>query len=77
MHKRDAAWLAQTVGSFLPLEIWVWRSVNVGFLRAFIHERLGGRSLLRVLFWLEERFPHFLGKYGQYPLIVLSQGSSA
>ncbi len=76
VQKHDAAWLVQTVGSCFPLEIWVWRSVNVGFLRAFIRERLGERGLLRILFWLEERFPHFLGKYGQYPLIVLSKGTS-
>jgi hypothetical protein len=55
----------------LPLKIWTWRSVSVRFLRTFIHERWGGRRLLRGLFWLEERFPHFLGKNGNYPIIVI------
>jgi SAM-dependent methyltransferase len=71
VSKRNAAWLQKEIGSEIPLEIQVWRSVSVRFLRAYIHPWLGGRWLLRQLYWLEERFPHFFGKYGQYPLIVI------
>ncbi len=71
VHKQNATWLQKEVGNKMPIEIWCWRSVNVRFLRAFIHERFAGRSMLRVIYTLEERFPHFLGKYGQYPLIEL------
>jgi hypothetical protein len=75
VSKHNAAWLRQEVGANLPVVIWVWRSVGVRFLRTFIHEKWGGRGLLRLLYWLEERFPHFLGKMGQYPLIVLSKAA--
>ncbi len=75
VSKNDAAWLKREVGGRLPqgthLEIWCWRSLSVAFLRSFINERLGGRWLLRGIFWLEERFPHFFGERGQYPLIVI------
>jgi len=71
VRKHNAAWVREVVGARMPLEIWTWRSVNVRFLRTFIHERAAGKSLLRLLFWVEERFPHFLGKVGQYPLIVV------
>jgi SAM-dependent methyltransferase len=71
VRKQDAAWLKSTVGSRMPLEILVWRTVNVGFLRTFIHAFLAGRWWLRLLFWLEERYPHFFGENGQYPLIVI------
>jgi SAM-dependent methyltransferase len=73
VRKHNAAWLQEVVGKQIPLAIWTWRSVNVRFLRTFIHQRVGGRALLRLLFWLEERFPHFLGKVGQYPLIVIEK----
>ena len=59
------------IGSKLPLEIWVWRSISVKDMRTFIHEGWGGRGILRGLYWLEERFPHWFGKNGQYPLVVL------
>jgi len=69
--KNNAAWLNRTLGQQMALEILVWRSVSVRFLRAYIHPRLAGRWWLRRLYALEERFPHFFGENGQYPLIVI------
>ncbi len=71
VRKQNAPWLKQNVGRQIPLQIWVWRSVNVHFLRTYVHASWGGQGLLRLLFWLEERFPHFLGENGVYPLIVM------
>lgn len=71
IRKHNAAWLQKDVGSLMPVEILCWRSVSVHFLRAFIHEELAGRWLLKSIFWFEERFPYFFGKYGQYPLIEI------
>ncbi|MGE5221324.1 MAG: class I SAM-dependent methyltransferase [Omnitrophica WOR_2 bacterium] len=71
VRKHNSGWLKHEVGALVPLQIWVWRSVTVRFLRTFIHERRGGRALLRLLFRLEERFPHFFGEKGNYPLIVI------
>lgn len=55
----------------LKYEIFVWRSVSVRFLRAVIHPFLGGKHLLRFLFWHEDRRPDYYGMFGQYPMIVL------
>jgi SAM-dependent methyltransferase len=73
VRKQNATWLQMEVGRLIPIEIWCWRSVSVRFLRTFIHEHLGGRFLLKLIYWFEERFPHFLGKNGQYPLIVFGR----
>ncbi|MBN1147685.1 MAG: class I SAM-dependent methyltransferase [Anaerolineales bacterium] len=69
--RHDVAWVKNEVGALMEVDIRVWRSVSVRFLRALIHPRLGGRALLRLLFWLEERLPHFFGERGKYPLIVI------
>jgi SAM-dependent methyltransferase len=71
VRKHTPAWLKREVGAAMPVEIWCWRSVSVRFLRTFIHPRLGGRLKLRLLYWLEERLPHWFGENGQYPLIVI------
>jgi hypothetical protein len=71
VRKHNVDWLQKDVGQSMPIEIWCWRSVSVRFMRTFIHPRFAGRWLLRLIYWFEERFPHFFGKYGQYPLIVL------
>jgi SAM-dependent methyltransferase len=73
VRKHNAAWLLNEVGVLMPLKIWCWRSVSVRFLRTFIHARFAGRLLLKGIYWLEERFSHFFGMYGQYPLIELNK----
>lgn len=64
-------WLMSEVTVRMPVEVYPWRSVSTPFLRTFVHRRLGGRWLLRAIYRLEEWLPRFMGRYGQYPLIVL------
>jgi SAM-dependent methyltransferase len=71
IRKQDADWLRAELKGKMDFEIYPWRSVSVRFLRAVIHDVSGGRLWLRLLFGLEERFPHFFGEKGQYPLIVI------
>jgi ubiquinone/menaquinone biosynthesis C-methylase UbiE len=71
VHKLDAEWLTQALKDRMDFEILVWRSVSVRFLRSVIYPEWGGRFWLKILFWLEERFPRLLGRIGQYPLLVV------
>jgi len=71
VEKNTATWLKSNVGTQMLLEIRVWRSVSVKVLRTFIHPKWGGRGILRFLFWLEDRFPHWFGENGQYPLVII------
>lgn len=70
-HRHDYRWVQTVIATDMPLEILVWRSVSVRFLRTLIHSWLAGRYWLRLLYWLEERNPHYFGEIGQYPLIVI------
>jgi SAM-dependent methyltransferase len=76
-EKHDATWVKEAVGASMPVEIGVWRSVTVRFMRALIHPRLGGRLWLKLLFSLEERSPRFFGENGKYPLIVIRKPQEA
>jgi SAM-dependent methyltransferase len=69
--RHNVRWIKAEVGGRMPVEIRVWRSVSVRFLRALIKPQLGGRWLLRALYRLEEWFPHFFGENGQYPLLIV------
>lgn len=71
VRKIDAAWLRENLGGKMNLEIRVWRSVNVRWMRALIHPWLGGKLWLRLLYRLEERNPQFYGEQGQYPLVII------
>lgn len=71
VDKNHPSWFVREISQQVPTEILVWRSVSVKDLRTFIHPGWGGRGILRVLFWFEEKFPHWFGKNGQYPLVVI------
>jgi hypothetical protein len=72
-YKHNYRWAKEQL-AFLPVaEILVWRSVNTGFLRTFIHARLLGRLWLRWLFRLEEAAPRLMGRIGQYPMFAFSK----
>ena len=73
VQKLDAAWLIKALDGKMPFQIFVWRSVSVNFLRSVIHADWGGRFWLSVIYRLEEWFPQWLGKVGQYPLIVVEK----
>jgi SAM-dependent methyltransferase len=76
INRRGAAWLKSEVGSRMPVEILVWRSASVRFTRSLIQAWLGGRYWLRLLYRLEERYPHWFGENGQYPLIVIRKSKA-
>jgi hypothetical protein len=76
IRKQDAAWLRDQLSGKMDFEIHCWRSVSVRFLRAVVHTVTGGRILLRLIYWLEDRFPRFMGEKGQYPLIVIRKISA-
>lgn len=67
------AWFKEHIMPHLPVEVHVWRSLNVNIMRRFIHERRGGRLILKVIYALEECFPKYFGRHGQYPMLVLTK----
>lgn len=71
VRKMNAQELKRILAPRMSIQIFVWRSVTVRWLRTFIRARWGGKQILQWLYALEERFPHFFGENGQYPLIVL------
>ncbi len=73
VHKLDADGLRELLGKDFPVNITVWRSVSVRFLRAMIQPYLLGRFWLAILFGLEELFPRFFGEKGQYPMITFTK----
>ena len=71
--KTSAKWFHSVMKDILPYEIRVWRSVSVKFLRSVIQPEWGGCFWLKILYRLEEWFPHTFGEKGQYPLIIIKK----
>jgi ubiquinone/menaquinone biosynthesis C-methylase UbiE/uncharacterized protein YbaR (Trm112 family) len=69
-HTFDQAYFENKLKG-LDLEIVVWRSVSVPFLRIYIHPNLFGAAILRAIYRKEESDPARYGRIGQYPLFVI------
>ena len=71
VEKLTPAWLDQELKGAIPYKLYPWRSLSPRFMRWFVRPQLGGKAILRFVFWLEERFSRFFGRHGQYPMIVI------
>ena len=71
--KYDYQWLRQQAGHLPGFDVRVWRTASSAFLRAFIYKPLFGQFWLRVLYWFEERAPRFMGRVGQYPMVLFEK----
>ena len=71
VEKMTPGWLKKELNGELTYQILPWRSLSPRFMRWFVRPQLGGKAYLRLVYWLEERFPRFFGEHGQYPLIVI------
>ena len=69
--KMTPRWLKDELNGEVSFKIYPWRSLSPRFMRWFVRPQVGGRQFLRIVFWLEERFPRFFGENVQYPLIVI------
>jgi len=66
-------WIRELSLERTKIDILVWRSLSVPFMKLFIHKILCGKLILLLISKLEDKFPHLLGKIGQYPLIVIKK----
>ncbi len=69
-HAHSFAWFRQFIQLPYDCKLYAWRSVNVPFLKCFVHKRWGGKAMLKVFYWLESRYPVLMGRIGAYPLFV-------
>jgi SAM-dependent methyltransferase len=72
-HPHTKGWIRRTLPKHWKTDIRVWRSVGIGFTKALIADNLLGKVILQIIYWLEEAFPHALGRLGRYPIIVIQK----
>ena len=73
VRKMNAHWLENQLKDLFPIKIYAWRSLSTRFLRWFIRPQFGGAGFLKIAYWLEDLFPRFYGKHGQYPMVVFKK----
>lgn len=71
VNKMTPAWFDREFSGSFRYEIRVWRSLSPRILVNLVRNNAGGKMFLKLVYWLEERFPGLFGRIGVYPLIVL------
>lgn len=56
-----------------PFQIKVWRTVNVPFMKIYIHKGLFGKQILDWLYKREEAKPEKFGMKGEYPILLFEK----
>jgi len=72
-YSHSLAWFKRWAGNDKKIEVYSWRSVNIYFLKLYIHKKLGGAFILKHLSNSEEKYPQVWGKIGEYPVIVVTK----
>ena len=52
-------------------DIIAGQSLSKQFIDKYIKSWFFGKQILELFVWLEEKFPHLMGRIGQYPLFVI------
>ncbi len=55
------------------ISVYVWRSFNIHFSRFYLHPGLGGSRIIRTIWNWEKKYPRFMGRAGEYPIIVIDK----
>jgi ubiquinone/menaquinone biosynthesis C-methylase UbiE len=56
-----------------PFELKVWRTVDVRFMKLYIHKALFGKQILEWLYNREEKNPEKFGLKGEYPILLFEK----
>jgi ubiquinone/menaquinone biosynthesis C-methylase UbiE len=74
-HPHGYRWMRNILPGHWKTDIRVWRSVGIAFTRSLIPDNIVGTVLLRIIYWLEEVFPHTLARLGRYPMLLIKKTS--
>jgi ubiquinone/menaquinone biosynthesis C-methylase UbiE/uncharacterized protein YbaR (Trm112 family) len=75
-HAYDYGWFVKTLKKRFDIDLHSWRSINVPFMKIFVHQWFGGEYLLRLFFKLEDKYPKLMGRIGAYPIFVIKKSSA-
>lgn len=73
VNQQNYDWFRLEISEAYHAQLEVYSAISRSFSHTFIRGKRFGAWLSHVIFFLEERFPSLLGKYGQYPVFLLER----
>ena len=72
-YQQEYGWYAREIHRPFRSKLRVYSAISRSFSHTFIRKKTFGRQLAWLIYQLEELFPRFFGRYGQYPVFVISR----
>jgi ubiquinone/menaquinone biosynthesis C-methylase UbiE/uncharacterized protein YbaR (Trm112 family) len=76
LQQQDYKWFTKDIKKPYKARLEVYSCISRSFSNTFIQEKAFGRQLSGLIFKLENIFPSFLGRWGQYPVFLLQKKKS-
>lgn len=76
LQQQDYKWFINDIKKPYKARLEVYSSISRSFSTTFIQEKAFGRQLSGLIYKLENTFPSFLGRWGQYPVFLLQKPKS-
>jgi SAM-dependent methyltransferase len=70
---QDYRWFVREVASRHRVKLRTWSALSAAFHSRFVPDNWLGRATLAAVSRLEDWFPWFCGRFGQYPMFVLDK----
>jgi ubiquinone/menaquinone biosynthesis C-methylase UbiE len=70
-HAHTYKWFKKELGRFCRFDVVCWRAVDQKFLLYYIRPRLFGRTVLKVIYWWEEKFSYAAARLGKFPMFII------
>jgi ubiquinone/menaquinone biosynthesis C-methylase UbiE/uncharacterized protein YbaR (Trm112 family) len=76
-HAHTYKWFKNELSKFCRFDMVCWRAVDQRFLDYYIRERFFGRTLLKLIYWWEEKFPRLAARLGKFPMFIIRKPNSS
>jgi SAM-dependent methyltransferase/uncharacterized protein YbaR (Trm112 family) len=72
-HAHTYGWFKSELGKSGRFDMVCWRAVDQRFLLYYIRPRLFGKTILKVIYWWEEKFPYVAARLGKFPMFIIKK----
>lgn len=73
LQQQGYDWFLKEIRKPYNARLEVYSGISRSFSNTFIQEKAFGRKLSSFIYWLESQFPYVFGRWGQYPVFLLTK----
>ena len=73
VQQQNYDWFSQQIKKQYNASLSVYSGISRSFSQTFLREKWLGKQLVAAIYQLENMFPAFLGRWGQYPVFIIQK----